>query len=84
MSDPTLAGRLAHLELATLVLWGDSDRIADPDYGRAFAAAMPLARFQLLADTGHLPQIETHDQLMNAIWNCAGTGLSGQRDLGLN
>jgi pimeloyl-ACP methyl ester carboxylesterase len=30
MSDPTLAGRLAHVELATLVLWGDSDRIADP------------------------------------------------------
>lgn len=26
MSDPTLAGRLAHLELPTLVLWGDSDQ----------------------------------------------------------
>jgi pimeloyl-ACP methyl ester carboxylesterase len=35
MSDPTLAGRLAHLEIPTLVLWGESDRIADPDYGRA-------------------------------------------------
>lgn len=34
-----------------------------PDYGRACAAAIPLARFQLLKDTGHLPQIETPDQL---------------------
>jgi pimeloyl-ACP methyl ester carboxylesterase len=44
MSDPTLAGRLAHLELPTLVLWGDSDQIADPRDGRAYAAAIPLDR----------------------------------------
>ena len=69
MSDPTLAKRLGHLELSTLVLWGDSDRIADPDYGRAYADAIPLARFQLLPETGHLPQLETPEQLMDAIWN---------------
>jgi pimeloyl-ACP methyl ester carboxylesterase len=84
MSDPTLAGRLVHLKLATVVLWGDSDRIADPGYGRAYADAIPLARFQLLKDTGHLPQLETPDQLMHAIWNSADTGLSGQGDPGLN
>ena len=77
MSDPTLAGRLAHLELATLVLWGDSDQIADPDYGRAYAAAIPTARFQLLADTGHLPQIETPEQTLRAIWDCAHTVAGG-------
>ena len=80
MSDPTLAGRLAHVELATVVLWGDSDQIADPGYGRAYADAIPLARFQLLKDTGHLPQLETPDQLMNAIWNSVDTYFSGQRD----
>jgi pimeloyl-ACP methyl ester carboxylesterase len=69
MSDPTLAGRLADLDLATLVLWGDSDQIVDPDYGRAYAAAIPLARFQLLNDTGHLPQLEAPQQVINAIWN---------------
>jgi pimeloyl-ACP methyl ester carboxylesterase len=84
MSDPTLAGRLAHLELATLVLWGDSDQIADPDYGRAYAAAIPTARFQLLPDTGHMPQLETPEQLMNAIWNSTNTDLSGQRGPGLS
>jgi len=77
MSDPTLAGRLAHLELPTLVVWGDSDQIADPDYGRAYAAAIPLARFQLLTDTGHLPQLETPEQLMNAIWNSAASDFPG-------
>jgi pimeloyl-ACP methyl ester carboxylesterase len=84
MSDPTLAGRLAHLQLPTLVLWGDSDQIVDPDYGRAYATAIPHARFQLLSDTGHMPQLESPQQLMNAIWNSADTDLSGQRDLGFN
>jgi len=53
----------------TLVVWGDSDRIADADYGRAFAEAIPGARFQLLKDTGHLPQIETPEPLLDAVWN---------------
>ena len=83
MTDPTLRDRLATLETPTLVLWGDSDQIVDPDYGRAYAAAMPVARFQLLKDTGHMPQIETPDQLLHAIWDCADTDFSAQRDLGL-
>jgi pimeloyl-ACP methyl ester carboxylesterase len=79
MTDPTLAERLGAMELPTLVLWGDSDRIADPEYGRAYAAAIPAARFQLLTDTGHMPQIETPEQLMHTIWDFGqgGRGRSG-------
>ncbi|GAB2539576.1 alpha/beta fold hydrolase [Nocardia heshunensis] len=73
MTDPGLAERLAGLEIPTLVLWGDSDRIADVDYGRAYAAAIPLARFQLLPATGHSPQLETPELVMDAIWDCADT-----------
>lgn len=71
MSDPTLAARLGALEIPTLVLWGDSDRIVDTDYGRAYAAAIPMARFQLLTDTGHSPQLETPDQVLRAIRDSA-------------
>ena len=78
MSDPTLAGRLARIDLATLVLWGDSDRIAGPGYGRAYADAIPHARFQLLPDTGHMPQLEAPEQLMDAIWRRTGADLPGQ------
>jgi pimeloyl-ACP methyl ester carboxylesterase len=67
MSDPALAGRLATLAIPTLVLWGDSDRIADPGYGRAYAAAIPGARFRLLAGTGHQPQMETPALVLDAI-----------------
>jgi pimeloyl-ACP methyl ester carboxylesterase len=71
MSDPGLAARLAILEVPTLVLWGDSDQIADPDYGRAYAAAIPRARFRLLGNTGHQPQQETPELVLQAIWDSA-------------
>jgi pimeloyl-ACP methyl ester carboxylesterase len=68
MHDAGLAKRLAGVTKATLVVWGDSDRIADVDYGRAFADAIPSGRFELLRDTGHLPQIETPGQLLDLVW----------------
>jgi pimeloyl-ACP methyl ester carboxylesterase len=66
--DPGLRPRLATMTLPTLVVWGEADRIADGDYGRAFATAIPNARFQMLAGTGHVPQIETPQLLAEAIW----------------
>lgn len=71
MGDAGLAGRLEAVTKPVLVLWGDSDRIADADYGRAFAKAVPGARFRLLEKTGHLPQIETPAQLLDAVWSFA-------------
>ncbi len=65
--DPTLRGRLAAVQIPTLVLWGGSDQIVTPEYGRAWADAIPEARFEVLADTGHLPQLETPDQVLKAI-----------------
>jgi pimeloyl-ACP methyl ester carboxylesterase len=76
MTDPTLAGRLGSVEIPALVLWGDSDGIVDASYGRAYAAAIPMARFQLLPDTGHSPQLETPDQVIHAIWDGADTDFS--------
>jgi pimeloyl-ACP methyl ester carboxylesterase len=67
MIDPTLRDRLESVRLPVLVLWGESDRIADPEYGRAFAEAIPGARFELLPGTGHVPQVETPELLISSI-----------------
>ncbi|MBO1768362.1 alpha/beta fold hydrolase [Allobranchiibius sp. GilTou38] len=67
MTDPTLGDRLADLELPVQVIWGESDGIVDPDYGRAYAAAVPGSTFTLLARTGHLPQLETPEELLDVI-----------------
>jgi pimeloyl-ACP methyl ester carboxylesterase len=72
MVDPTLRTRLRDITVPTLVLWGDSDQIVDPDYGRAFADAIPTARFHLLSETGHLPQIETPGKLLAAVSEFTG------------
>jgi pimeloyl-ACP methyl ester carboxylesterase len=72
MADPTLRGRLAAITLPTLVLWGDADQIAGAGYGRAYAAAIPGARFEVLPETGHLPQIEAPEQLLRAVRAFAG------------
>lgn len=58
MQDPTLLGRLADVRIPALVVWGEADRISDVDYGRAYAAAIPAARFEVVARAGHLPQLE--------------------------
>jgi pimeloyl-ACP methyl ester carboxylesterase len=71
MTDPTLAGRLAEVSVPALVLWGQSDRVVDPDYGQAYAAAIPGARYQPLHQTGHLPQLETPALALAPIWDFA-------------
>ena len=46
----------------------------DPDYGRAYAAAIPTARFLLLGGTGHAPQLETPGLVLQAIRDRAEAG----------
>jgi pimeloyl-ACP methyl ester carboxylesterase len=71
MTDPALRGRLANVTVPALVVWGDSDHMVDTDYGRAYAAAIPGATFVLLTGTGHVPQIETPEQLLTPVWDFA-------------
>src|SRR3954471_6001201 len=67
MADPTLADRLGALDVPVHVIWGESDGIVDPDYGKAYAAAIPFSTFTLLPRTGHLPQVETPEELLGAL-----------------
>jgi pimeloyl-ACP methyl ester carboxylesterase len=67
MADPTLLRRLRDITIPTLVLWGESDQIVEPAYGHAYAAAIEGARFEVLPATGHMPQMETPDLVLQAI-----------------
>jgi pimeloyl-ACP methyl ester carboxylesterase len=67
MTDDTLAARLAALDLPTLVLWGESDGIVGVEYGRGYADAIPGARFVVLPQTGHMPQLETPAEVIEVI-----------------
>jgi pimeloyl-ACP methyl ester carboxylesterase len=71
MQDPALRERLAEVTHPTLVAWGESDRVVDIEYGRAYAAAVPDARFTLIRGSGHMPQIETPAELLALVWEFA-------------
>jgi pimeloyl-ACP methyl ester carboxylesterase len=72
MADPSLLGRLSAVTTPVLVVWGAADRMIPPEHGRAYASAIPGARFELIPDAGHLPQLETPDTLLKAVLDFTG------------
>jgi pimeloyl-ACP methyl ester carboxylesterase len=72
MHDPALLQWLHRARVPSLVLWGEGDGIVTPEYGRKLAAALPEARFELIAEAGHYPQIERPDAVAAAIARFAG------------
>ena len=58
MHDPKLRGRLHRIRIPALVLWGTADGLVGEAYGKAFAAAVPGAKFMTIAGAGHFPHIE--------------------------
>jgi pimeloyl-ACP methyl ester carboxylesterase len=72
MHDPGLLQWLHRVRAPSLVLWGDGDGIVTPEYGRKLAAALPDARFEVIARAGHYPQIEQPYAVADAINRFAG------------
>jgi len=58
MHNPKLRQRLSRINVPTLVVWGDSDKIVSLDYGRAFAGGIPGAQLVTIPDAGHYPYLE--------------------------
>jgi pimeloyl-ACP methyl ester carboxylesterase len=58
MHNPQLKRWLPRIAVPTLVLWGESDGIVKPAYGRAYGALIPGARFEVIEAAGHHPEIE--------------------------
>ena len=81
MSQKGLNARLPQIKVPACVLWGASDRIVDPEYGLAYATAIPGAEFRMLPDTGHAPQLETPAPLAAAILGFTA-GISAPRRSG--
>jgi pimeloyl-[acyl-carrier protein] methyl ester esterase len=50
-----LRPRLAHVNMPTLVIGGQYDRVTPPGAGRALAAALPQAEYREIARAGHAP-----------------------------
>jgi pimeloyl-ACP methyl ester carboxylesterase len=67
MHDPGLRRWLHRVRVPTLVIWGQSDGIVSPDYGEKLCQSLPDARFELIPEAGHYPQIERPETVAAAI-----------------
>lgn len=65
--EPTFLSRAGGITAPTLILWGESDRVVDLDYGRALAAAIPGAEFVVIPEAGHLPHLENPTAVFAAL-----------------
>ena len=74
MHNPKLTGRLHRICIPTLFLWGTADRILSENYGRAYCAAIPGARFETIERAGHFPHIEQPEEFTHRVLAFADAG----------
>jgi pimeloyl-ACP methyl ester carboxylesterase len=67
MYNPQLKRWLRRIAVPSLILWGASDQIVKPSYGRAYSALIPGARFELIEAAGHHPEIEQPEAFVDRL-----------------
>lgn len=58
MFNPQLKQWLHRIKAPAQVIWGESDRIVTPGYGRGYADLIPGAAFTTIPNAGHHPELE--------------------------
>jgi len=74
MYNPRLKYWLHRIAAPTLVLWGASDLIVTPEYGRTYAGLIPGAGFSVIDSAGHHPELEQPRAFVDNIFRFAGGG----------
>lgn len=69
IADRGLRRRIHRIAAPTLIVFGDSDRIVAPLYGKEFAALISGARIEFIAKAGHLPHLEQPEAAAKAVLN---------------
>jgi pimeloyl-ACP methyl ester carboxylesterase len=65
---PANAWRAARaLQLPTLVVWGDRDKLVDPALAPRLAAAIPGSRLLVLENVGHVAMLEAPEPTARAV-----------------
>jgi pimeloyl-ACP methyl ester carboxylesterase len=67
-----LTRRLHRIKAPTLLVWGESDGIVPPRYGRDFLNRIKGSRLAVIKEAGHLPQIEQPEQLAELVLEFLG------------
>jgi pimeloyl-ACP methyl ester carboxylesterase len=71
MHNPKLPHRLHRIDVPTLVIWGESDGLVKPDYGRAYCGMIAGAEMVVIPEAGHSPQVEQPDAFVGHVMSFA-------------
>jgi pimeloyl-ACP methyl ester carboxylesterase len=63
---------LHRISVPVKLIWGESDRIVTPEYGRAYAGLIPGAEFAIIPGAGHHPELEQPDAFVTAVTEFLG------------
>jgi pimeloyl-ACP methyl ester carboxylesterase len=72
--DPHLAKWLHRIDVPTLLIWGDTDRIFPKEHALAYERSIPNAKLVIVPDCGHVPQIEQPEAFVAALDSFIGGG----------
>jgi len=67
LHNPKLKSRLHRIDIPTLVLYGEADRITRKGFCSAYADCIPGAKFMPMKGAGHFPHKETPDAFADAV-----------------
>jgi pimeloyl-ACP methyl ester carboxylesterase len=62
--DPHLAKWLHRIDVPTLLIWGDHDRLFPKEYALAYQKLIPGAKLVVVPQCGHVPHIEKPDTVV--------------------
>jgi pimeloyl-ACP methyl ester carboxylesterase len=62
LAETDTTGLLADIDVPTLLVWGDGDRRSPREVAAAFDAAIPHARLQMIANAGHVSNMERPEE----------------------
>jgi pimeloyl-ACP methyl ester carboxylesterase len=65
--DPNLPKWLHRIDVPTLLIWGDHDRMFPKEHALAYQKAIPGAKVVIVPECGHVPQIEKPEAFVAAL-----------------
>jgi pimeloyl-ACP methyl ester carboxylesterase len=65
--DKGLRDRIHRVSAPTLLVWGEQDALVSPVYAREYAGLLQRSETVLVADAGHLPQLEQTQRVREVV-----------------
>ncbi|MEX0409017.1 alpha/beta hydrolase [Aquibium sp. LZ166] len=67
MYNPHLKKWLHRVDVPTLIIWGDDDKLIPAAYGPAYRDLIPNSSLEVIAECGHLPHVEKAQEFTSKV-----------------